>query len=234
MREKIEYGSDITHFIFESPRKFSFSPGQYLEWTLPAVSVDSRGNRRYFTIASSPTEDNISIGVKFANNGSSFKKTLDQVGGKNTIIVGQLSGDFVLPSDPSKKLVFIAGGIGITPFRSIIKYLIDTGEKRDVILFYANKIESEIAYKDVFDKGEKQFGLKTIYMLTEEEKIPKNWKGIVGRLDAKVIEREVPDWRDRTFYLSGPHGMVDAYKKVLKEMDVTSNKIITDYFPGYA
>ncbi len=219
--------------MFKAPDKFSFAPGQYLEWTLPAQNADSRGNRRFFTIASSPTEDNVAIGVKFQNNGSSFKKTLDQVGGKNTIVAGQLSGDFTLPKEASKKLVFMAGGIGITPFRSMIKYLIDKAEKRDIVLFYANKIESEIAYRDVFDDAQKSIGLKIIYLLTDEKMVPKSWPGKVGHIDSAMIKKEVSDYADRTFYLSGPHGMVDAYKEVLKQLGVRSSNIVTDYFPGY-
>ena len=244
LKNKIEIGDDIVHFIFNPVGKFAFTPGQYLEWTLPHKGADSRGDRRYFTIASSPTEENISIGVKFYNNGSSFKKALDQFGGKKMMAAGSLTGDFILPKDASKKLVFIAGGIGVTPFRSIIKYLIDKGEKRDIVLFYANKIASEIAYKDVFDMAAQNFGLKTVYTLTDEASVPKNWKaagpggplargGRAGRISLDMIKQEVPDFAERTFYLSGPHVMVDAYKEVLKQMGVHLRNIVIDYFPGY-
>ena len=220
LEEKIKTGENLIDFTFKRPQNFSFTPGQYLEWTLPHQKVDSRGNRRFFTIAASPTEDTIRLGVRFSENGSSFKRALSNFNNSQTIAAGQLGGDFVLPKDSSKKLVFIAGGIGITPFRSIVKYLIDTNQKRDIILLYANKNADEIVYKEIFDEAAKKFGLKTIYVLE--------------RLNSETIKQEVPDFSDRTFYLSGPHAMVDAYKKILKEMKIRSNQIVTDYFPGYA
>jgi len=79
----------------------------------------------------------------------------------DTIVASQLSGEFILPADESKKLVFLAGGIGITPFRSQIKYLIDTKQKRDIILFYSNRTPADIAYKEIFDQAQINFGLKT-------------------------------------------------------------------------
>ncbi len=219
LSEKFATGRDLMDFVFARPQNFSFTPGQYMEWTLAHQKVDSRGNRRFFTIAASPTEDTIRLGVRFSQNGSSFKRALLDLSNSQTTAAGQLSGDFVLPGDSSKKLVFIAGGIGITPFRSMIKYIIDKNEKRDIVLFYANKTADEIVYKEIFDEAEKKFGLKTIYVLEH--------------LNSETIKQEVPDFSDRAFYLSGPHAMVDAYKLVLKEMKVPSSQIITDYFPGY-
>lgn len=220
LKEKVNTGLNTFDFIFTRPKNFSFTPGQYMEWTLVHNGADARGNRRYFTIASSPTEDTLRLGVRLQDMGSSFKSALSNINKNKTIVAGQLGGDFILPKDASKKLVFIAGGIGITPFRSIIKYLIDKNEKRDIVLFYANKTEAEVVYRDIFSQAGKQLGLKTIY--------------IFERLNVETIKKSVPDFKDRIFYLSGPHTMVDAYKKVLKDMKIPSNQIITDYFPGYA
>ena len=126
LKEKIPIVADVYDFIFKSDKKFKFKPGQYMEWTLGHGHQDARGMRRYFTIASSPTEDNVRMGVKFYPNSSSFKKSLLFLNPGDKIVASQLAGDFVLPKDKNKKLVFIAGGIGITPFRSMIKYLLDT------------------------------------------------------------------------------------------------------------
>lgn len=221
LQKKINIGLNIVEFIFRKPAGFTFEAGQYLEWTLVHNGVDSRGNRRFFTIAASPTESTVRLGVRLSEQGSSFKRALMNLNQSQTIVAGSLSGDFVLPKDGSEKLVFIAGGIGITPFRAIVKYLIDKNEKRDIALFYANKTKEEVAYKEIFDTAAKKFGLKTIY--------------IFGRMSSDDIKRSVPDYALRTFYLSGSHAMVEAYKKmILKEMHVASSKIVTDYFPGYA
>lgn len=232
MLEKRQISSDIVDFAFHSGKTFSFEPGQYMEWTLSHPKTDLRGNRRYFTIASSPTENSMRLGVRFYPNGSSFKKALLALQPNNQLIGGQISGDFTLPKDKNKKLVFIAGGIGITPFRSMVKYLIDTNDKRSLVIFYANKNPNEIAYIDIFNQAQKQLGIKTIYTLTDQASIPPNWPGKVGRIDEAMIRQEVPDFRERIFYLSGPHAMVIAYEKVLRNMGILKKQIKKDFFPG--
>ena len=220
LKEKTKIAQDIYEFAFSGELKFL--PGQYLEWTLGQKKPDSRGNRRYFTIASSPTEQQLKIGVKSYPNGSSFKKALLGLQEGDQIVASQLSGEFILPQDSTRKLVFLAGGIGITPFRSIIKFLLDTNQKRDIILLYSNKIESDIVYKDIFDEASKKLGTKVVYVNTDT----------AGYIDEKMIKQEVPDFKERIFYISGPHSMVDAFEKTLKKMGV--KKIKVDFFPGYA
>ncbi len=230
LKEKITYGLDNVDFVFPLAQKISFLPGQYMEWTLPHSNPDSRGNRRYFTIASSPTENSLHLGIKFYGNGSSYKKSMLQMSQGSKIVGAQLFGDFTLPKNVNEKLVFVAGGVGITPYRSIIKYLLDKNEKRDIILLYSNKIESEIMYQDIFEQAEEKINLKTIYTLTEESSA--SWKGKRGRIDDKMIE-EIPDWKERTFYLSGPHPMIVGFEQTLKNLGISSDKIKIDFFPGY-
>lgn len=230
--EKNEIGTGTYEFVFTPDRAFAFHPGQYMEWTLGHRFTDDRGNRRYFTIASSPTEDTVRLGVKFYEPESTFKRTLKAMKLHDTLSVSNLAGDFVLPKDPSKKLVFIAGGIGVTPFRSMVQYLIDTKENRSVVLLYSNKTASEIGYKDIFDTAAKEISMKTVYALTDE-KTP--MPGVhTGFIDAALIMREVPDYKERIFYISGPHGMVTAFTKTLHDMGIPRSHIETDYFPGFA
>lgn len=233
LKEKIKVSPDTFDFVFSLSKKLTFTPGQYLEWTLSHPKTDSRGNRRYFTIASSPTEDSLRIGAKFYEHSSSFKTALLNLSPEKTIVASQLAGDFTLSKNPSEKYVLIAGGIGITPFRSIIKYLVDTNQKRDIVLFYANKNEAEIVYKDVFDEAVEKIGTKVIYTLTDITQITPDWMGKKGRIDAEMIRAEVSDFSERIFYLSGPHGMVTAYEQVLKKLGIRSNRVKTDYFPGF-
>lgn len=232
LKEKTRIGQSMIDFIFTPSEKLLFSPGQYLEWTLPHKPVDSRGHRRYFTIASSPTEQTIRLGVKFYPEGSTFKKNLAQLTSQNSVVAGQLTGDFTLPKNKKQKLVFLAGGIGITPYRSMIKYLLDIEEKRDIVLLYSNKLQEDILYKDVFEKAE-TMGIKTIYTLTDIDSIPSDWKGQKGRVDEKMIRKEIPDWNERIFYLSGPHQMVTGFEDVLKAMGVPKKQIKKDFFPGF-
>ena len=178
----------------------------------------------FFTIASSPTEADVHLGVKFGRGMSSFKKALSAMQSGGKIYAGQLGGDFVLPRDAARKLVFIAGGIGITPFRSMVKDLADRGEKRDIVLLYANKDAEDIAYRPLLDDAARTLGLRTVYVMAEKGE----------RIDAAFVTACVPDFRDRTFFLSGPTGMVDAFKGMLRGMGVRRRNIVTDYFPGFA
>ncbi len=225
---------DTYHFVFSSPRPLAFAPGQYLEWTLPARGADSRGNRRYFTVASAPTESDIMLGVKFYPNPSSFKRQLAAMRPRDTIIASQRAGEFTLPYNRKKKLAFIAGGIGITPFRSMLKFLIDRDEERDIVMLYSNKTIADIAYTDVLDTAYEQLGIKTIYTLTDEDTIPPTWRGERGFIDAKMITREIPDFAERIFYLSGPRVMVVHFDEVLRGLGVHRSHIKKDFFPGFA
>jgi len=224
LKEKREVGTDTYDFAFTGAGTMDFKPGQYMEWTLGDVNFDSRGNRRYFTIASSPTEPEVRLGVKFYAPSSNFKKAMLRMEPGQKVVAGQLAGDFTLPHDASKKLAFIAGGIGITPFRSMVKYLSDRGEKRDVILLYSNRTAAEISYKDIFDEAVQTIRMKTIYRTTDTE----------GRIDGALIKKEIPDYHERMFYISGTHAMVSAFKKTLHELGVHRTQIKTDFFPGFA
>ncbi|MDP2656393.1 MAG: RnfABCDGE type electron transport complex subunit D [bacterium] len=227
-------GKGVRNFIFRPDKKVDFQPGQYMEWTLGHTRVDSRGNRRYFTIASSPTEPTVWLGVKFYDKPSSFKSRMLSMQTWETVIASQIAGEFTLPKDPTKKLVFIAGGIGITPFRSMLKYLIDKKEKRSVVTLYSCNTEEEISYKDVWREAQQRLGCKTVVTLTNIEKISPQWTGQKGFITDEMIVKEVPDYRERMFYISGPHSIVEATKSVLKKLGIPQSQIKTDFFPGLA
>lgn len=224
LEKRINLAPSIYDFEFLSDQEMAFKPGQYMELTLEHPEQDSRGIRRYLTIASSPTERQIQFGVKFYDNSSSFKKSLLLAKPGQKIVASQLAGDFTLPRDKNKKLVFIAGGIGITPFRSMIKYLLDVSEKRSIVLFYLNKTIDDFAYRDIFNKAEQQLGIKVIYSVVD----------IPSASYYHAIREEVPDYKERFFYISGPPSMVSAFETNLKKIEIKKNHIKTDYFPGFA
>lgn len=220
-------------FVFALPKgaKFMFKPGQYVDWTLPHHKVDGRGNRRTFTIASSPTETHVHLGAKFYEPASTYKQTLKAMQAGDTITIGQLAGSFTLPPDPMTKLVFIAGGIGVTPFRSMLKYLVDIKQHRDITLFYLLNDSKEAVYRDVLKEAQ-HIGLKVVFVFAKAE-VPSGWPGYSGALDMKIIAKEVPDYKTRHYYISGPNGMVEHFKSDLRTSGVKSHQITTDYFPGY-
>lgn len=234
LKQKNLVATDTYDFIFTPDQPLKFQPGQYLEWTLGHKHPDNRGNRRYFTIASSPTEPNIIMGVKFYKPTSSFKTTLSTMQPGDTIIASQLSGEFVMPKDPAQPLVFIAGGIGITPFRSMIQYLLDKNEKRPIVLIYSARTTGDIAYKKIFDEAEKKLGIKTIYVLSDLSSVPKSWAGERGYVNMDIIKKVVPNLTDCVFYLSGPRSLVLTFQKTLAETDIKKSRIKQDFFPGFA
>ena len=219
-------------FIFKSDKKLKFQPGQYLEWTLGLRHADNRGNRRSFTIASAPTEDEVRLGVKFYPEASAFKRALAAMRPGDEIYASQLAGNFVLPKNPDTKLAFIAGGIGITPFRSMLQYLIDRKERREVVVLYGNAKVKDIAYGDVLNRAESELGIRTVYAVAAETAPVTGTHA--GFIDAELIRRQVPDFKERIFFLSGPHVMVDNFKRMLREMGVPRSRIKTDFFPGLA
>lgn len=224
LQSKQKIGDDIYDLAFRADKKIQFRPGQYMAWTLPPKGSDTRGNRRYFTLASSPTESDVRLGVKYYEPPSTFKKKMVTLEPGETISAAELAGDFTLPADPNQKLLFIAGGIGITPFRSMVKYLVDRGEKRDIVLLYSNRLAREIAYAPLFDEAAQKVGLKIVYVVTDQG----------ARIDMAMIKKEAPDYAARLFYVSGPYAMISAFKKTLREIGVPPTQIKTDFFPGFA
>lgn len=231
--EKNKLSKNIYEFVFKPSKKLNFAAGQYLEWTLDHSNIDSRGNRRYFTIASSPTEDNIRLAVKVFDNSSSFKSSLVNLVKTDKITVSHLSGEFTLPNDIRQKLIFVSGGIGVTPFRSMIKYLIDSNQKRDIVHFHLNNMETDIAYRELFDEAESKLGIKTVYVLSDKENVSKTWKGETGYLTAEIVNKYLTDVEHRTVFISGPSVMVNAYKKLFRQLGLKASRIVTDYFPGF-
>jgi glycine betaine catabolism B len=232
LRKRSRLAPDVMEFIFHPQPGLTFAPGQYMEFTLGHAGVDSRGNRRYFTLASSPTENQVRLGVRFSARGSSYKQALARLDGRTPLLGGQLGGDFTLPADPGRKLVFIAGGIGITPFRSMLKYLADTGQRRDILLLYANRGAEDIVYQDVLGEAQARVGARVIYTLTDPARAPHGWRGALGRVDARFIAAVAPDYRERWFYLSGPPHMVRETAAALRALGVPRRQIKRDYFAG--
>jgi ferredoxin-NADP reductase len=230
--KRVERTSETTSdFVFESDRQPVFKPGQYMEWTLPHSHSDSRGVRRYFTVASAPTQKDVRLGVKFYDPPSTFKRALASLRPGALVSAGELRGDFTLPSDPKQKLVFIAGGIGITPFRSMLEYLLDKGEKRPITLFYSVRLAADVAYKDLLERAKRELGITIIYTVIDERA---GSSLVQGPLNREHVREYVSNPSECLFYLSGPRSMVVSFERTLRELHVSRRHIKTDFFPGFA
>ncbi len=234
IKQKLRITPDTVDFIFNPGRRLAYQPGQYMEWTLPHEDIDNRGNRRYFTLASSPTEEDIRIGIKFYERSSSYKDAMLDLVPDTPIVASQLAGDFVLPKDSVQKLVFIAGGIGITPFRSMVKYLLDTKQSRSITLLYSARTQKDFAYKDIFEQARIVMGLNVIYAVTDENITNHDKSTHLGRINANLIKRAVPDYKNSLFYISGTSAMVKAMRSILTKIGVPGRQIKVDYFSGYS
>jgi ferredoxin-NADP reductase/energy-converting hydrogenase Eha subunit C len=215
---KIKEASGIESFIFSGKRNFKYAAGQYMEWTLQDNKPDLRGNRRYLTVSSSPTEPDLMFTLRIPEKMSKFKQNLENFKKGDKILASQLAGEFVLPKGEKQKLAFLAGGVGITPFRSMIKYASDFGHERDIRLLYSANSEEEFAFKDIFSEAQK-FGVQTSY--------------VTEKIDQEKIKELVPDFAERSFYISGPYGFVHAMENNLIALGLPLKQIKTDYFPGY-
>lgn len=228
---KERIAANTYEFVFKKPAGFTFKAGQYLEWMFPHEKSDSKGIRRYFTIAAAPTESKVRMAFKITENGSSYKRELLKLDVGEKIIASQLAGDFLLPKDSTEKLAFVAGGIGVTPFRSHLQYLADADQPRDVALYYCVNMMNELAYSQVFGRVMRTVQLELIPVVAKEE-VSQPYES--GYLTEEMVKRRTPDYLERTWYLSGPPGMVDAYTKLLRGMGVAKSRIVRDFFPGVA
>jgi len=218
---KNKEAENIFSFVFNSPKKVDWRAGQYIFLTIPHKNPDGRGEERHFTISSAPHEKNIMITTKFDfDNGSSFKKALFSLKEGSTIEASGSSGDFII-EDPEGKYVFIAGGIGITPYRSIIVDMENKSSEIDSILLYFSK-SKEVIFRDVFNEIEKSNKWLRVDYINEPVRINK-----------EIIKEKVADFEKRKFYISGPFSMVKAAEDVLTDLKIKKSSIIKDYFPGY-
>jgi ferredoxin-NADP reductase len=240
MRKRVElafHGStqlsrEVYEFAFVPSTPFVFQPGQYIEWTLPHSSPDKRGIRRYFTLASASGDPFVRLGVRIPKESSTFKDALQVLKKGNVISAANLSGDFVLPSDPNQPIAAIAGGVGITPFMSMFRQLAAEHMCRDIVLIYAASTPLDFAYKNEIDSIKDSIGLNVIYLPTDFTELV-NWEGLSGYLTEDLIKKHIPNFKTRHWYLSGPSRMLLDYKHLIRSIGVSRSFIKTDYFPGF-
>ena len=234
--EKIPVAKDISTFKWQPPESVDYIPGQFIKLILPHDNPDERGVMHFFTLSSSPSEDHLANTTKYAGDdkSSTFKKTLFTLKPGTEVKMTNPSGDFTLPQDESRPLLFVAGGIGVTPYRSIIKWLSDTNQRRPIHLLYAAAEPDYLAFRDLFDSLD---WLKTTYVVSESTP---DWpldsargKHETGQLDGRRIKELAGGFDNKLVYLSGPEPMIEAFKKQLLALKLPEIQIKTDFFPGY-
>ncbi len=231
--QKIKEANSIKTFVFEKPENFNFLPGQFTYLTLPRLKYpDKRGNTRVFTISSSPTEKNLKITTKIRKE-SGFKRTLDETKTGEAFEFRKPMGEFSVFKKTKIKYIFLAGGIGITPFRSILRYHQDKKIKNEIHLIWSVKKESEIPFREEFNIWQKEKIAKIDITLTEET--PNKWRGLLGRIDKDKLGKLIPqeNLKRSKFMICGPPSFVIAMEEILKELKVKEESIVSEKFSGY-
>ena len=223
-----EVTSDIFTYWFKPEQSYRYTAGQFTELTLDHPHPDDRGTKRWFTLSSAPGGDLISITTRFAaKDGSTFKKALRDMKPGHEVDMAEAMGDFVLPKLLQIPLIFVAGGIGVTPFHSIAAWLADNKEERSIRLLHAVRTEDDIIFQDTFAAG----GFDETIIVSDPSP---SWGGVRGRLDAEMILGLEKPSEDTLIYLSGPEPMLEALEKDLLKHGVAKRQLVTDFFPGYS
>ncbi len=232
LMERRSEATEVISFVFDlGGQPFEYQPGQYVFYELDALDFpDERGNRRHFTISSSPTEKGI-VMLTTRMRGSGFKETLRHAPLGYELSIGTPMGGFVVPGDETRHHVFIAGGIGVTPFRSILRYAVDAKKPIDALMLYFNHSSTDIVFQQELEEiSELMPTFSIVNALSGPEP---GWKGEKGRLNEELLRRWVPTLGQQFFWISGPPPMVMAYKTLIKQTGVSEESIRADNFTGY-
>ncbi len=232
LRERRSETADVMTFIFDlGGQPFEYQPGQFVFYELDSLEFpDERGNRRHFTISSSPTEKGI---VMFTTRmrGSGFKETLRNAPIGYELSIGTPAGHFVVPEEETRHHAFIAGGIGVTPYRSILRHAVDTKTPMNALMLYFNHSSADVVFRQEFEEIARQMTtFSLVHVLSEAES---GWAGERGKLNEALLRKWLPNMNQRLFWISGPPSMVMAYKNLIKKTGVSDEAIRTDNFTGY-
>jgi ferredoxin-NADP reductase len=208
-----------------------FRPGQYFWVELPNRGYeDEKGLRRHISVVTSPTERGV-LGLCTRLRDTAFKKTLAELKVGDEVDVEQPKGDWQLPEDTSPHYVFIAGGIGITVFRSMLRYIADTHEPYRVTLVYSNRDRASTPFLDELQELEGALpDFQLVLTMTEDD----GWEGESRYVSAELLSDHLEgQLGDHTYLVAGPPAMVEAVTGQLSEAGVPEEQVLPDRFSGY-
>jgi ferredoxin-NADP reductase len=220
-------------FHFEKPSNWTFKAGQFLDMTLlDPPETDAEGNSRTFSIASGPHEDSLMIATRMRD--TAFKRVLSTMPLGSAVKIEGPSGDLTLAAKAKRPAVFLAGGIGITPFRSIVFQAAKEKLAHRIFLFYSNRWPEDTPFLDELQALEKENpNYKLIASMTEMTKSPRSWHGEVGRIDKEMLSRYLKDAISPIYYIAGPPEMVKGLHTMINNTGVGDGDIRAEEFIGY-
>jgi ferredoxin-NADP reductase len=223
-----------TAFYFERPQGFEFKAGQFVNLTLlDPVETDLGGSTRTLSIASAPHDKNLMVAMR--NRDTAFKRNIHALPLGSPVLFQGPFGNFTLHGNTARPAVFLAGGIGITPFYSIVREASGTHSQHRIFLFYANRRPEEAAFlEELRDLEQSNPSYKLITTITHpsSEGTP-DWPHESGHFTARMLKKWLPDLRTPVFYLAGPAGGVKSMRLTLNAAGVSDDEIRTEEFAGY-
>lgn len=230
---RVEVANNTMAFHFEKPRGFEFRPGQSSDLTLVnPPETDSEGNVRTFSIASAPFEDRLIFVTRMRD--TAFKRSLKTAPLGTPLKMEQAIGSFTLHTNSAKPAVLLAGGIGITPFFSMVKQADHERLPHKLYLFHSNRRPEDAPFLESLGKLEKTNpNFRFVATMTESSRSESKWEGETGLIDKAMLSRYVSDLRGPIFYIAGPPGMVMEIRKMLLASSVNEDGIRADEFAGY-
>jgi ferredoxin-NADP reductase len=207
-----------------------YRPGAYFWVELPDRGYDDeKGLRRHISLVTSPTETGV-VGLATRLRDTAFKRTLAELQVGDEVEVEEPKGSFLLPEDTSAEYVFVAGGIGITVFRSMLRYIADETLPYRVTLVYSNRDRASAAFLDELEELEQRIeGLNVVLTMTEED----GWEGESRRIDAAMLGDHVGELGTKRFYVAGPPAMTEAVVDELHKAGVPEDSVVAAKFSGY-
>jgi len=234
--ESRQEASSARTYFFSTGSEFVYLPGQYVAVKLEGVE-DPRGPQRPFTLSTSPTEKD-RIGITVKETGSPFKEALHEIAEQGGELEGRLRmrgpmGNFTLDSDRSA--IMLAGGIGITPFRSMIRYIADKSYNLPVVLIYSNDTPEDIVFRDELDNlAEQSKWLTVCHTITQPADAVDTWSGRTGRINGDFIRKQAAHLKSPVYYVCGPPAMVTAMCGiVIDELRTPKSDLMFEKFTGY-
>jgi ferredoxin-NADP reductase len=233
LKNRTEIAEGTVAFQFEKPSGWTFKAGQYLDMTLlDPPETDSEGNVRSFSIASAPHEETLMVATRMRD--TAFKRVLRTMPFGTAVKIEGPSGDLILQNDFTRPAVFLAGGIGITPFRSIAHWAAKEKSPNRIVLFYSNRRPEDAPFLAELQSLERDNPkYKLIASMTEVEKSHRPWNGETGLINQEMLGRHLKGAASPIYYIAGPPAMVKGLHEMLNKAGMNDDDIRAEEFAGY-
>jgi ferredoxin-NADP reductase len=240
LRKRSEVAERTLEFRFDKPAGMTFKAGQYMDLTLiDPPETDAEGNSRYFAINSAPLDPELTFTTRLRV--TAFKRVLRTMPLGTAVRVEGPFGNFTLHNNASRPAVLLAGGIGITPFRSIVRRAAQDRLPHRILLFYGNRRPEDAPFLDELGSlARENPNFTFIPTMTEMSGSHLQWKGETGRIDRELIvnylKPKTPSGEELwgpIYYIAGPPAMVAGLRTMLNNADVDDDDIRTEEFAGY-